>query len=109
MLADEEKVKFLLEEFYHIVRPDGHVLITLMREKNVCCVKGKYLGSCIYEYDDSSKLNKIKGNFLQRYHIVHSEAHIKWLFEKFNIDEVGSFHNSYFKIGGHHYIVMCHK
>ena len=109
LLADEEKVKFLLEEFYRVVRPGGQILISLMGEKNVCCVKGKYLGGCVYEYDDSSKMNKIKGGFLHRYYIVHSEAHIKWLFQKFNIDEIGSFDNSYLKIGGHHYVVMCHK
>ena len=108
LLADERKILHLLKEFHRITRPGGRLLITLMGEKNCCCVQGRYLGNNVYEYDDSSKMNKIKGNFIHRYYIVHSRSHIQYLFKDFVIDEIGSFDNDYCGIGGHHYVVMCH-
>ena len=78
-----------------------------MSEQNICCTHGKYLGNCIYEYDDSSKMNKIKGDFTHRYYIVHSHPHIHYVFDGFEIDEIGHFDNSYHGINGHHYVVMA--
>lgn len=107
LLADEEKIRFLLSEFRRVVKPGGYLLVTLMGEKNVCCVKGRYLGNNVYEYDDASRMNKIKGDFTHRYYIVHSEPHIRYLFSEFEIDEVGYFDNNYLGIAGHHYVVMA--
>ena len=107
LLADEQKIQFLLSEFRRVCRPGGRVLVTLMGEKNVCCEQGTYLGNGVYQYDDKSKMNRIDGDFTHRYYIVHSAPHIRYLFKDFDIEEIGYFDNNYLGIGGHHYVVMA--
>ena len=109
LLADEGKIQLLLEEFYRILKPGAKMLITMMGEQNYNCFEGEYLGNNVYEYDDKSVMNNVKGDFTHRYYILHSEPHINWLFKNFNIDEVGSWDNIYRGVSGHHYVIMCHK
>ncbi len=109
LLADEIKIQKLLKDIYRITKKNGTLLFTMMSEKNWCCTDGEYLGNNVYSFDDKSKLNKIKGNFLHKYYIVNSIPHIKYLFKDFIVEEVGFFDNSYYGVNGHHYVVICKK
>ena len=109
LLADETKVLNLIKEFRRVLKAEGRILISLMSNQNVCAKKGAYLGNNVYEYDDSSVMNKIEGGFAHRYYVVNSEPHIRWLFGQFTTNEIGYFDNSYFNIDGHHYVYMGSK
>lgn len=109
LLANESKVLNLISEFRRILKPNGRILVSLMSNQNVCAKRGTYLGENVYEYDDSSVMNKIEGGFAHRYYIVNSDPHIRWLFAQFTTDEIGYFDNSYFNIDGHHYVYMGTK
>ena len=65
--------------------------------------------SDVYEFDDKSSLNKVKGNFTHRFYILNSEPHIKYIFKDFEIDEIGFFDNEYCGVSGHHFVIMCRK
>ena len=106
LLASENKIFKLLKEFKRVAKNNADLVITMMGEKNWVARDGKYIGNNCYGYDDKSRLNKVKGNFLHRFYIVNSKPHIEYLFRDFKINEIGYFDNSYLGVHGHHYVIF---
>jgi len=106
LLASEEKIFKLLKEFKRVAKKNAELVITMMGEENWVARDGKYIGNNCYEYDDKSKLNRVKGNFLHRFYILNSKSHIEYLFRDFKINEIGHFDNSYLGVHGHHYVIF---
>lgn len=103
-LGSRGAIDLLLDEFLRILKPAGKMIVTLMGSTNVFCQSGKQVDEHVYEYVD------VTGSFgPMRVYVFEDEKHIRRVFKKFQIDEVGWFDNNYCGINGYHFVVLCRK
>ena len=100
-LVTEERIRHLLDEFHRILKPGGKIIVTMMSRFSTYCTNGTPLGHNQYQYLDDGNMNFV--------YIAKSEDHIRDLFKRFKIHEVGHFDNYYCGVSGHHYVVLAER
>lgn len=105
-LGNLERIKYLQDEFHRILKPKGRMIITLIGPTNTLCKDGREVEEDVYEYVD--KTGSLAKKPMRSY-VFKDENHIRNIFYKFVIDEIGWWDNNYLGINGFHWVVLCHK
>ena len=102
-LADDQKIRHVLQEFIRILKPNGRLIISMMSRLNHFCIKGIEDPPHIYKYEEKDT------DFIRFVYILHDEEHVRDLFSCLKIHEIGWFDNYYFGVSGHHYVILASK
>jgi len=54
-LGSLEKINFLLDEFYRVLKPGGKIIATVLGPKNTLCKEGTRIQENVFEYIDKTK------------------------------------------------------
>jgi len=97
-LADQNKIKNLLQEFKRVLKPQGKFSISTMGPENSFCSQGTKVGENLYRPNQNDDAPTC--------YVFPNENALRDAFSIFEIVEVGSFNNVYCGTNGFHWVVI---
>ncbi len=110
MLGDKNSAKFLIDEFYRCLKPNGKMIVSTLAMKNTFVKNSKKLSFERYHFKKYEKYKR-KLSLEYKLYIPSSKKSFANLFPKNNnIDlEIGSWDNEYCEVEGKHLVALLKK
>lgn len=101
-LGSMKRIERALSEFHRVLKPGGKIVVTMMSRANSAFLDGRRIGQDMYEY----KNGRFHTEVPSRVFIFRDKRHVRRVFQRFAIREIGHLDNKYCGVSGHHYLIL---